>query len=118
MIFSMPDRGDMQFRHIRREIGVAFVGADDKGAGFGDREIAAGHAGVGREDQWTRRLALRFGQIMNVAVSGIGADRLSEHLGDVRSELVHRGHDDMTRVFIVELLNALAQIGLDHFNAH
>ena len=110
------DRGDVQLRHIGRQIGVALVGADDEGPGLGDREIGPRHAGVGSEDQRAGRLALRFRQIMDVAVVGIGADRLGEYFGHIGAQLVHRGHHDMARVLIVELLDALAEIGLDHLD--
>jgi len=69
------DRGDMQLRHVGRQVGVTLVGADHEGAGLGDREIAAGHAGIGGENQRARRFALRFRQIVNVAVLRIGTDR-------------------------------------------
>jgi len=72
-----------QLRHIGREIGIAFVGADDNAAGLGDREIAAGHPGVGGEDRRTDRVALRFRQVVHVAVVGVDSDRLGEHLRDV-----------------------------------
>ena len=54
----------MQLRHIGRQIGVAFIGTDDDAAGLGDREIATGHPGIGREDQGTGRLALRLRQVV------------------------------------------------------
>ena len=110
------DRGDMQLGHVGREVGVALVGADDEAAGLRDREIGAGHAGVGGQDQRAGRLALRFGEVMDVAVVGVGADRLGEHLRHVRPQLVHRRHHDMARVFVVELLDAFAEIGLDHLD--
>jgi hypothetical protein len=44
------DRGDVQLRHVRRQIGVSLVGADDKGPGLGHREIAPGHARIRVED--------------------------------------------------------------------
>ena len=112
------DRGDVQIWYIGREIGVAFVGADDKGAGLGDREIAARHTGIGGEDQRPRRLTLRFGQIVDVAVFGVGADRSGEHLRHVGAQLVHGRHDDVARILIVELLDALAEIGFDDLDAH
>jgi hypothetical protein len=43
--FFYADRGDVQFWHIGREIGVTFIGADDHAASFGDGKIAAGHTG-------------------------------------------------------------------------
>ena len=33
------------------------------------------------------------------------------------AQLVHGRHDDVARVFVVELLDALAEIGLDHLDA-
>ena len=36
----------------------------------------------------------------------------------VRPELVHRGHDDVAWVFIVELLDPLAEISFDDFDAN
>src|SRR5271168_4801392 len=46
MIFSMPIEAICSFRHVRREVGVALVGADEKAAGLSDGEVAARHAGV------------------------------------------------------------------------
>ena len=62
------------------------------------------------------RLALRFGQIVHIAVGGIGTDRLGENLGHVSPELVYGRHHDMARVLVVELLDALAEIGLDNLD--
>src|SRR6516225_9792338 len=57
MIFSIPIEAICSFGTLA-EIGIAFIGADDHATGLGDREIAAGHAGIGGEDQRTGRLAL------------------------------------------------------------
>jgi hypothetical protein len=99
--------------HIGGQVGVAFVGADHECPGLGHREITAGHAGIGGEDNRGGRLTLRFRQIMNVAVGRVGADRLPEHLCDVGPELVDCRHNDAARVLIVELLDALAEVGFD-----
>ena len=107
----------MQLGHVRRQVCVALVGADDEAAGFRDCEIGACHARVGREDQRTIRVALRLRQIMDVAVVGVGADRLGEHLSHIGPELVHRWDHDMARIFVVELLYALAEVGFDHLDA-
>jgi len=107
------DRSDVQFRHIGRQVCIAFVSADHECPGLGDREIAAGHAGVGREYQRACRFALRFRQVMNIAVGRVGADCPGEHLRHVGPELVDCRHHDVARVFIVELLDALAKVGLD-----
>jgi hypothetical protein len=111
------DRGDMQLGHVGRKIGIALVGADHDAARLRDREIASRHAGVGGKDQRTVGIPLRLRQIVHVAVVRIGADRPGKHLGDVGTKLVHRRHHHMARVLIVELLDALAQIGLDHLDS-
>src|SRR5262249_22738971 len=64
-----------------------------------------------------RGLALRFGQVVHVAILGIDADRPGQHPGDIGPELVHRRHDHVACVLVVELLDALAEIGLDHLDA-
>ena len=72
---------------------------------------------MGREDQRTIRLALRLCKVMHIAVLRIGANRLGEYLRYVRPEFMHGGHHDVTRVLVVELLDALSEIGLDHLYA-
>ena len=43
--------------------------------------------------------------------------RSGEHLGHVAAQLVHRRHDDVAGRLVVELLDALAEVGLDHLDA-
>ena len=107
----------MQLWHIGRQIGIALVGADDEGSGLGDRKIAAGHPRVGFEDQRAGRLPLRFRQVVDVTVARVGPDRAGKYLGHIGAQLVHGGHDDMARILIVELLDALPKIGLDYLYA-
>src|SRR6516162_2861358 len=54
---------------------------------------------------------------MNVAIGGVGADCLGENLRHIGPKLVHGWHDDMARIFIVELLDSLAEIGFDDLDA-
>lgn len=54
---------------------------------------------------------------MDVAVLRIGADGLAEEFGHVRAQLVDGRHDHMARVLMIELLDALAQIGFHHRDA-
>ena len=97
------------------KIGVALVRADDDRARLRDREIAAGHAGrLLAHEVRPRMHALAFGEVVDVAVVRIGADGSAEHLGDVGAQLVDRRHDHVARVLVVELLDALAEIGLHH----
>ena len=94
------------------QVGVALVGAHDDRARLRDRKIGAGHAGIGLEEIRPRVLALALGQVVDVAVFRIGTDVLREDPCHVGPELVDRGHDDVARWLVVELLDALAQIGL------
>ncbi len=47
----------------------------------------------------------------------IGADGFRKHSRHVGLELVHGGHDDVARRLVVELLDALAQVGLHDLDA-
>ena len=69
------DRGDVQLRHVGRQICVALVGADDECPGLGDHEIAPRHARVGVKDQRSGCLPLCFCQIVDVTIARVGADR-------------------------------------------
>ena len=64
-----------------------------------------------------RVLALAFGQVGDVVIRRVGADAAAEDFGDVAAQLVHGRHHDVARRLVVELLDALAQIGLDDFDA-
>ena len=103
------DRGDIELRQIHAQVRIALVGADDDSARFRDGKIGAGHARVGLEKVRPRVLALAFREIVDVAVRGVGADGFGKHPGDVGAQLVDRGHDDVARRLVVELLDALAQ---------
>ncbi len=54
---------------------------------------------------------------MNVAIFRIGADRTTEQFSDIRAKFMHGRHDHMTRVLVIQLLDALAQIGFHHRDA-
>jgi hypothetical protein len=111
------DRGDDQRRQVHGEVGVALVGADDDGAGLGDGEVGADHPCAGLQEIRPGGPPLALGEVMDVGVLRVGAQRAAEHLGDVAAQLVHGGHDDVARRLVVELLDALAEIGLDHLDA-
>ena len=42
---------------------------------------------------------------MRVVVTGLRAERAGEHIGDIRTQLVHGRHDDVARRFVIELLD-------------
>jgi hypothetical protein len=75
-------------------------------------KLAPGHAGIRLEEIRPRVLALALGEIVDIGILRIGADRFRKHPGHVASQLVHGWHYDVTRRLVVELLDALAQIGL------
>ena len=71
-----------------RQIAVAFVGDDDRRAGFGDEEVRAGDADVGGEEFGPQHLARLAQQLLGLGETAIGrqiAMRLAEFLLDVLS---------------------------------
>ena len=52
-------------------------------------------------------LALALGEVVNVAVLGVGPDCFGKDPRNVGLELVDRRHDDVARRLVVELLDAL-----------
>ena len=114
MIFSMPIEAMCSVGTLADRSALPSLVQTTNAARLGDREIAPVMPGVGRKDEGRVACALRLGQVVHVAVVGIGADGRGKHLRNVGSQLVHGRHHDMARVFVVELLDALAQIGLNH----
>ena len=106
------DRRDVELGQVDAQVRVALIGAYDDAARLRDRKIGAGHAGIGLEEIGPRVLALALGQVVDVAVFRVGTDVLGEDPRHVSSELVDRGHDDVARRLVVELLDALAEIRL------
>ena len=53
---------------------------------------------------------------MDILVAGLRPDRPRKHRGDVTTQFMDRRHDDVARRFVVELLDALPEIGLDHLD--
>ena len=90
--------GDVHFRQRHAQVGVAFVRADDEAAGFGDGEIDARDAGLGRQEFFAQMLAGRFGQIVGVGRPGIGAEPLVEQLADFFLPDVNRRRHDVARM--------------------
>ena len=110
-------RHDVQPGKMYAQVGVAFVGAHHDRAGLRHREVGARHPRLGPEEERPRVVALAFGQVVDVAVGRVGADGAAEDFGDVATQLVHGRHDDMARWFVIELLDALSEVGLDHRDA-
>ena len=117
MIFSMPIEAICSFGTLADRSALPSLVQTTKVPVSATAKLQPVMPGVGVEDQRAGRLALRFRQVVDVAVVGIGADRACEYLRHVGAQLVHGGHDDMARILVVELLDALAEIGLDHLDA-
>src|ERR1700674_4971761 len=105
------DRGDIQLRQIHAQVRVSLVSADDDGARFRDGKIGTGHARLGLEEVWPGVLALALREIVDVAVLGVRAYGFGKNPGYIGSQLMDRGHDDVTRRLVIELLDALSQVG-------
>ena len=84
----------------------------ERQTGLGHSEIGPGHAGFGTQKIRPCRSSLRFCQIMDVIVARIRTDRARKDRGHVTAQLVNSGHNDMARRLVIELLDALAEIGL------
>ena len=85
MIFSMPIEAMCSFGTLADRSALPSLVQTTKLPVSATAKLAAGHAGVGGEDQRAGRLALRFRQVVHVAVAGVGADRPGEHLAPRRS---------------------------------
>ncbi len=58
-------------RQDLRQVAIALVGDDDRGAGLGDQEIGAGDADIGGEEVLAQHAA-RFGQQLHRLARGRG----------------------------------------------
>ena len=112
------DRGehDVHARQRLREVAVALVGDDNRGAGLGDEEIRAGDADIGGEEPVAqdgarlREQSLRFDQVavrrqVGVHAAEVGLDLL---FGEV-----HRRHDDVRGQLVADLHQVFAEVGFD-----
>src|SRR5208282_2493620 len=111
------DAGNVQLGHVGAEVGVTLVGADDEAAGLRDREIGTSHAGLGTQEIRPRVAAHRFGEVTRVVIARLRPDGSGKHLRNIAAQLVDRRDDNMAGRLVVELLDALAEIGLDHLDA-
>ena len=103
-----------------RQVAVALVGDDDRGAGLGDEKIRAGDADVGREEavaQDHARLGEQGLRLDQIAVGG----QMRVHAAEVRLDLLlgemHRRHDDVRGQLVADLHEVFAEIGLDRRDA-
>ena len=118
--FSIDVTHDMRLRQQARQIAVAFVGDDERGAGFGHQEIRARDPRIRRLEMPAHdRTRLRH-QRRAVVEHTVGVEltmRIAEvllHLGPVQME---RGRHDVARFFLAQLDDVFAEIGLDRREA-
>ena len=102
---------------MNAEIGVALVGAHDDRPGLRDRKVRTRHARVRAQEVRPRVLPLTLGKVMDVAVLRIGADRFGKDARHVGAQLVHGRYDDVARRLVIELLDALAEVGFHDLDA-
>ena len=77
------DARNMERRHGCSNIGISFVGADHESSRFGDRKIAAGHAGSCRQKPRTSIVTHELGQVVRVVIAGIGTYGASKHISHI-----------------------------------
>ena len=103
-----------------REVAVAFVRDDDRGAGFGDQEVRARDADVGGQKPLTQHGA-RFGQQLHGfgEVAGRVEMRVDapEVLLHLRGGGVNRRRDDVRWHLVAKLDDVFAEVGLDRRDA-
>ena len=90
--------------HLGRQDGahafVAFVGDDRNRAGFGDDEVAAGDAHVGRQKLRPQHLARLARHLRDVGQARLVMNPC-EQVGNLFLVLVHYRRDDVRRWFVV-----------------
>ena len=110
----------MHARQGLREVAVALIGDDDRGAGLGHQKVRTRDADIGREEAIAQDHA-RFGEqclvLFEIAVGG----QMRVHAAEVSLDLVlgemHRRHDDVRRQFVADLHQVFAQVRLDRLDA-
>ena len=104
---------DVHFRQRRRQRRIALVGDQHHGSGFGDEEIAARDAHVGRQVVLPQHAARLEAELLDAGLAR-GAVFFVEEIGDLVLRLVQRGTDDVRRrLVVVDLQDVFAEVGLD-----
>src|SRR6185437_7430920 len=103
-----------------RQVAIALVGDDHRGAGLGDAEIGAGYADIGGEEflaQHGARLGDQGRRLLEPPRRVEVAMRLAEALGDLLLHQVDGWGNDVARILLADLDDVLAEIGLDRRDA-
>ncbi len=101
--------GDVHRWHGGAHAAVAFVFHQQQGAGFGYREVHAGDADIGLEEFLPQRTAADLDELVDI-LGVFHAELVMEQRGDLAGILVNGRHDDVGRLFVVELDDVLAHV--------
>ena len=115
--FFDPHTGNVDLRQGDAQVGIAFVGADHQATRFGDGEVDAGDARLGREEFFAQVPACGFRQVFRVGGAGGRPQVLMENLPDVFFLQMDRRQHDMTGRFLAKLHDPFAEIGVDDFDS-
>ena len=74
-------------------------------------------AGIGAKEIRSCGSALTLGEVIYILVARFGTQRTRKHRRNVAAQFVYRWDNDMARRLVVELLNTLAQIGLNDLDS-
>ena len=114
--FLDPHQRDQRFGKRAGEAAVALILDQHERAGFSDREIDAGHAHFGAQENRAQPFAgggreqFRFGRVRDTELLG-------EELADILARKMNRRCDDMGRRFVAELNDIFTEVGLDRLDA-
>jgi hypothetical protein len=109
--------GNVHFRQVGPQVGVAFVGTHHEAPCFGDRKIYPRDGNVGAEKLFAQVPAGGFGEVLRVGGAFLGAQVLVEEFADVPLLEVNGRQHDVAGRLVAELHDAFAQVGVDHFHA-
>src|SRR5580700_1650468 len=102
----------MRLRQSLRQIAVALVGDDHRGAGLGNAEIGASDADIGGEEL-APQYGARFGNERRRLVEGASGIelfvRLAKAVGDLLLHQMDRRGNDMARILFADLDDVLAE---------
>ena len=111
----------MDARQDLRQVAVALVGDDDRGAGLGDEEVGAGDADVGLRGSARAARARASSSSAAGSLRSRSGRQLGVDAAEVRLDLllgqVHRRRDDVARRLVAELDDVFAEVGLDRLDA-
>ena len=110
----------MHAGEVLRQVAVALVRDDDRGAGLGDQEVGARDADIGGDEllpEHLARLVDQRGRLGDVALRRQMLVDAAEIRLDLVARQVHGRADDVARRLVADLDEVLAQVRLDDLEA-